>query len=255
MRTFFDYRSPYRTENWIELSRLEFFLPILLIITFVILLYSYRNIFKSNELLDKRVRWYGGLVFTIIYGSHYVLRFLLYGFDTIVLPFQLSSISMFLAIILLFTKNKSVYTFVLYAGVLGGLISLATPIIGYDSGYYRYYQFYIAHGLLIITPIYFMFVHNYFPTKKDVINAFWILQGLIVFMGVFNVIFGTDFMFVFLDPSKIDKFPVIQYFGGIPWYIVPGEIAVFVAFYSMYKITEFIRVRIYVTGELKYKEV
>ena len=236
---FFNYQSPYRTDIFIKLTTVEKFLPIAIIILIAVLLFKYKDKFISNETLDKKFRIAVGIVFTIIYLSHYLLRFALYGFDTIILPFQLCSISMFLAIVLLFTKNKTIFNFVLFTGILGGLISLLFPVIGYDSSYYRYYQYEIAHGILILTPIYFVAVYNYVPTKIETIYSFLILQGIMVFMLILNYYIGTDFMFVFLDPAKIDKFPVIAKFGGIPLYILWMEIVGVLAYYLEYKVINF----------------
>ena len=239
MAEFFNYQSPYRTDIFIKLTTVEKFLPIAIIILIAVLLFKYKDKFISNETLDKKFRITVGIVFTIIYLSHYLLRFALYGFDTIILPFQLCSISMFLAIVLLFTKNKTIFNFVLFTGILGGLISLLFPVIGYDSSYYRYYQYEIAHGILILTPIYFVAVYNYVPTKIETIYSFLILQGIMVFMLILNYYIGTDFMFVFLDPAKIDKFPVIAKFGGIPLYILWMEIVGVLAYYLEYKVINF----------------
>jgi|GEM_PF-1702742 len=241
MKDFFKYTSPYRTGEVIELSTAEYVVPFLVLGLLVFLLITYKDIFKGNQKLEKRFRYIVGIVFTVVYASHYLLRFSIYGFDTIILPFQLCSISMFFAILLLFTKNRTVYAFVLYAGVLGGLISLFTPVIGYNSAYYRYYQFYIAHILLIMTPIYYMSVHDYYPSKKETINAFLILQTLAIFMGFFNYFTNSDFMFIFVDPAKITKFPVIKYFGGIPYYLILVEITGILLFVLLFKVTKFIR--------------
>ncbi|MBU1020531.1 MAG: TIGR02206 family membrane protein [Firmicutes bacterium] len=239
MLEFFTYDSPYRTGVFMELSFLEKYGPIFLIIIGAILIAKYRNIFKKNPLLDRNFRIIIGIIFMVIYLSHYLLNFLLYGFDTIVLPFQLCSISMFLAIILIFTKNRTVFSFVLYTGVIGGLISVFVPVIGYDSTFYRYYQYEIAHAILILTPIYFIFVHDYIPNVKETIYAYLILQFFAKFMLVFNYFYHTDFMFVFLDPIKIEKFPVIEKFGGIPLYLIWVEIAAVVAFIISYQAVHF----------------
>jgi hypothetical integral membrane protein (TIGR02206 family) len=238
-----------------ELNKLEFFMPFIILIGLVFLLYYFKDTFRNNKKLDKSIRIGFGLFFLVVYSSHYILRYNLYGFDTIILPFHLCSVSMFLAIVLSFTKNRTIYTYVIFTGVLGGIISFLTPVIGYDSHYYRYFQFYIAHTLLIITPLYFMFVHNYFPTKKDTIYAFYILQGLAIFMGFFNYFMNTDFMFIFVDPNKIDKFPLIAKFGGIPYYLILVEVVAIGAFYLLYRLCSFIEhfeIRI---KEIKYKKV
>ncbi|MBN2604945.1 MAG: TIGR02206 family membrane protein [Bacilli bacterium] len=239
MTGFFTYDSPYRTGVFMELSFLEKFGPIILIFIGAIMIARYRDIFKKNQLLDKKFRIVIGIIFTLVYMSHYLLNFYLYGFDTIVLPFQLCSISMFLAIILLFTKNRTIFSFVLYTGVIGGLISVFVPVIGYDSSFYRYYQYEIAHAILILTPIYFIYVHDYIPNMKETIYAYLILQFFAKFMLIFNYFNQTDFMFVFLDKAKIDKFPVIENFGGIPFYLIWVEISAIVAFVISYVVIHF----------------
>ncbi len=253
MTSFFTYTSPYRTGNFMDLNKAEYYLPIFVLFGLIILLYIYKDKFKYNENRDKRFRYIIGVALAVVYSSHYLLRFSLYGFDTILLPFQLCSISMFLAILLLFTKNRTIQAFVLYTGVIGGMISIFVPVIGYDSHYYRYYQYYIAHILLIITPLYFMFVHDYFPSKKETIKGFLILQAIATFMAIFNYFTNSDFMFLFLDPAKIDKFPVIAKFGGIPLYLLPVEIAGVSAFYLMFRLTQFIKS--YQVKQIEYQEV
>jgi len=239
LANFFDYRSHYRTGIYYDLTTIEWLLPIAIVITLGVLIVIFRDKFKNNKRLEKRFRTYIGIFFAIIYLSHYSLRFALYKWDYINLPFQLCSISMFLSIVLIFTKNKTVFTFVLYTGVLGGFISLFFPIIGYDSNFYRYYQYMFAHGLLILTPIYFVAVHDYIPGKKETVYSFLILQAIATFMLIFNTIIGTDYMFVFINEDKADKFPIINKLGGIPLYLLWVEIAGVTAYFIEYKVIHF----------------
>lgn len=249
---FFMYESPYRTGHFANLSLAEYVIPFFVLGFLLFILFYYRDILRQNERLRKTIQYTSGTIFLILYSSHYLLRFNLYGFDTIILPFQLCSISMFFAIILLFTKQRSIYTFVLFTGVLGGIISLFTPVMGYNSMFYRYYQFYGAHILLIVTPIYFMIAEGYFPTKRETVYAFGILQSLAIFMGFFNYFMNTDFMFIFVDPAKIVKFPAIGLFGGIPWYLILVEITGIIAFYLLYQVTSFIQHK--QLNEIEYKK-
>jgi len=249
---FFMYESPYRTGNFVDLSLMEYVLPFVVLGFLLFLLIYYKDVLRNDIVLQKRIRYGAGVLLTVLYGSHFILRFALYRFDTIILPFQLCSISMFFAIILIFTKQRHIYAFVLYTGVIGGLISLFTPIMGYNSEFYRYYQFYGAHILLILTPLYFLIIEEYYPTKRDTIVAFGILQTLAIFMGFVNYFMNTDFMFIFVDPAKIEKFPAIDNFGGIPWYLVLVEITGIVAFYLFYKVTNFIQHKH--LNEIEYKK-
>ena len=239
MVNFFNYESPYRTGIFIKLNLVEKFLPIIIVFVMAILIFKFSDKFKNNKVLDKRVRIIVGIGFAIIYLSHYILRFALYGFDPIILPFQLCSISMFFAIILLFTKNKTIFNFVFYTGILGGLISLFIPTFGYNSGYYRYYQYEVAHGVLILIPIYFLAVYEYVPMKNETIKAFLTLQIISIFIVIFNYYAKTDFMFIFIDESKIEKFPIISKFGGIPLYLLWIEIVGIAAYFTEYQVVNF----------------
>ncbi len=220
MRGFFNYESFVRMDNPVDMNIIERIIPILVIGFVIYVIFRYKDVLKSDK-IDKIIRYLFGSIFLIVYSSHYILYINMYGWnDTIILPFHLCGMAMFLAIILIFFKTRKLHAFVLVAGGLGALVSLAYPILGYNSMYYRYYQFYIAHGLLLITPIYFMVVHDYMPKVKDFKESYYIMLVLAFFIVVFNSIFGTDFWFLITDPAKITLYPMIKYFGGIPYYIV-----------------------------------
>ena len=233
MSGFFDYRNHYRTNIFHELNIFERFIPIVIILALLWLIIKYKDVLKENKKLDKILVYTMGGLLTVLYLSHYALRIHLYGFaDTIVLPFHLCSIAMFFCIIQLFTRNKTIHSFVLLAGVLGAVVSLSMPVIGYDARFYRYYQFMFAHGILFLAPLYFMIVHQFIPSKKDVTKAHLILVVISLFMIVFNYYNNTDFFFMFIDPDKIEKFPMINYFGGIPYYIIVVHILAAAYFYG-----------------------
>ena len=244
MSQFFDYRSHYRTGIFHDITIFERIIPLILIGIAIYILFKKKDIIRENKVLEKRIRYGMAIALAVLYISHYALRINLYGWtDTIVLPFHLCSIAMFVCVIMLFTMNKALHSFVLLAGTLGVVVSLSNPIIGYNFKYYRYYQFMFAHGILLIAPLYVSFVHNYLPSKKDVINGFIILQTLAIFMGVFNYFNNTDFFFMFVDPAKLEKFSVIKYVGGIPYYLIFVEVAALAYFYGSYRLFERIRNR------------
>ena len=240
MREFFNYQSPYRTNIFLDLNLFERVIPLLGIAFVIYLIYKYRETIRNSTEIDKKIRYILGTLLLVFYSSHYILRFALYGLDTIILPFHLCSISMAFAIYLLFSNNKSIYSFVLMTGILGSIISFGNPIIGYDSSYYRYYQFFFAHGILLITPLYYLIVFEWIPSKKEVLTGYIILQVLAKFMLLFNYVMGTDFMFMFLDPAKIDKFPLLKSLGGIPYYLIIAEIVIASYFYGSYKLFSYL---------------
>ncbi len=242
MAGFFDYRSHYRTGIFHDMTIFERIIPLIIIGIVIYILFKKKDVIKQNPVLEKRIRYGMAIALAVLYISHYALRINLYGWqDTIVLPFHLCSIAMFLCVIMLFTMNRALHSFVLLAGTMGVVISLSSPVIGYNFEYYRYYQFFFAHGILLIGPLYVSFMHNYLPSKKEVIIGFLILQSLAIFMGFFNYYVGTDFFFMFVDPIKLEKFSMIKYIGGIPFYLIFVELFALAYFYGAYRLFERIR--------------
>lgn len=237
MREFFDYQSAFRKEVFLYLNLVERFLPLILLGVAIYYIYKYQEQIRNYK-HEKWIRYSMGILLFILFTSHYALRIAEYGlWDSINIPFHLCSFSMMLSIYLFFKKdNQTVFSFLLIAGILGAAVSLLYPVIGYSAAYYRYYQFFIGHSLLVIAPLYFMFVHQMRPSQKDVIQAFITLQALAVFMTIFNYYNDTDFMFLFIDPAKIKNYDVIRYMGGIPYYLIVVELLASAYFYGMYRL-------------------
>ena len=85
-----------------------------------------------------------------------------------------------------------------------------------------------------------MLVHDFIPSTKEIWMSFAILQSIAVFMVIFNHFMNTDFMFVFIDQDKIEKFPAISKFGGIPFYLIWVEITGLSYFFIVDRMIRFI---------------
>ena len=79
------------------------------------------------------------------------------------LPLQLCSISNLIACIILFIpKNKTLFEFLFYAGIIGAIQAFLTPQINYyDDSLYRYIEYHVTHAGIILLPIYMFQYLNY----------------------------------------------------------------------------------------------
>ena len=64
--------------------------------------------------------------------------------------------------ILFIPRNKTLFEFLFYAGIIGAIQAFLTPQINYyDDSLYRYIEYHVTHAGIILLPIY-MFQHlNY----------------------------------------------------------------------------------------------
>ena len=144
------------------------------------------------------------------------------------LPLHLCSIMWFLCIYLLITKKKWAFEMILFIGMPGGMHSLLTPELTHGDSLLHKIDFFIGHGGLILVPFYAIFVMKMWPRKHAWWKSFLKLQFLVLIVGLFNYMLGSNYMY--LTHTPIADNPLIpsneSFFGQWPYYILIFELAV-----------------------------
>ena len=138
------------------------------------------------------------------------------------LPLHVCSVLIWLAGFMLIFENFTVYEFIYFMGIGGGIQALLTPDIGiYGFPHFRFFQTFISHGLLVTSAIYMTVVEGWRPTWKSVLRVLvgMNLYAFIIFF--FNRAIGSNYLFIAhkpLTPTLIDALP------AWPWYILYLEL-------------------------------
>lgn len=179
-----------------------------------------------------------------IYGGFLTVNLILliiieYTAGHVYLPFHLCSISYILTIVLLFTKNKKIWYFVFFTGIIGGIVSFAIPDL-YHAGYnrFRFYEFIIAHSAIIIVPIYFLTEYKWKITSKVTFITILITNVLgfgmwpiNLFLRNNNIIEDANFMFSLGPPEDVESV-----FGSYPWHFFTFELVLLITMFGLYYI-------------------
>ncbi len=147
------------------------------------------------------------------------------------LPFQLCSISLFLSIIMLLTRNLFLFEITYFLGIGGAMQAMLTPELAYDFPQYRYFHFFLAHIAIILASLYMAWFENCRPTIKSMWKAFTALNVIAVVVFFINKATGGNYMFLArkpINPSLID------FLGPYPWYILSLEIVALFMFFILY---------------------
>ncbi|WP_232490109.1 TIGR02206 family membrane protein [Neobacillus cucumis] len=136
------------------------------------------------------------------------------------LPLELCNISLILSILLLLTRKKIIYEFLLFTALLGATQALITPILHYDFPHFRFFHFFYTHLMIIWVPLYFTWVHGYRPTIWSVVKLFVFLNVLMPFIMLINKLVGGNYMFLSHKPTTASLLDVL---GPYPWYILSME--------------------------------
>ena len=137
------------------------------------------------------------------------------------LPLNLCDISNILCAILLIRKSFKMYEILYFWALAGTIQSYITPNIFFGFPHFEYIAFYIQHGGEILTILYLTIVTGFRPKAKSMIKSLVALSIFIMFVYIFNLIAGSNYMFLMADtphPSTVTR--MIKIFGEPPWHII-----------------------------------
>lgn len=148
------------------------------------------------------------------------------------LPLHACSLLIWLAGIMLIRKNYRIYEFAYFMGIAGALQALFTPDIGiYGFPHFRFFQTFIAHGLLTTSAIYMTTVEGMRPTWKSMLR---VMVSLNIYMGIvffFNRLIGSNYLYVAHKPPGPTLLDVLPEW---PWYLLYMEAIGVIMFLLLY---------------------
>lgn len=148
------------------------------------------------------------------------------------LPFHLCGILVMVCPIMLVTGSYKIYEIAYFWGLAGATQAILTPDIGvYGFPHYRFYQFFVSHGLIVFAILYMTFVHGYRPSFKSFLKSFAALNLMLPIIGLINYFTGGNYFFIARKPETAS---IIDYLGNWPWYILSLELIGFVLFLVTY---------------------
>ena len=138
------------------------------------------------------------------------------------LPLQLCDLTVWATAAAAWTLNRWVFEFAFFAGLAGASMALLTPDLwtpwpSYPSAYY-----FIAHGLVVITVVYLTWGLRAPIARHAIWRFLAVLNGYALFLGLFNWIFHTNYMYLCRKPASAS---LLEFFGPWPVYLVVGEFA------------------------------
>lgn len=167
---------------------------------------------RADEATKRSVRW--GLVAALWAQevSYHVWR-LTAGTWTVkeMLPLHLCSQAVWVGGLMLLARSRRLYEYVYFAALAGGGMALATPDAGrYGWPHYRFWQFFVSHGLIVAAPVWLTFGERMRPKASSVLRAAAITAASGLAVLPLNRRIGSNYMFTARKPesaSLLDRLP------------------------------------------------
>jgi hypothetical integral membrane protein (TIGR02206 family) len=150
----------------------------------------------------------------------------------VTLPIQLCDLSVFLSVAVLLTKRQLISELLYYWGLAGATQAILTPDIGsYTWPHFVFYQFFISHGVILLTCLYMIIVEKFRPSKRSVLRTIVItnLYGILILFV--NRLTGGNYLFLSSKPAGGS---LLDLLGPWPWYLLSLEAVALILFTMLY---------------------
>ena len=216
MREFFHYFFGKGEEVEFREFSLAHFLPILLMVAVILLIYRYRDTLRASK-HEKNIRF--ALAFAMIISEmSYFWR--LVGVPDLDpnpvdhLPITVCGWAIVFGSYMIVTQSQSLFDIVYFWLFSGTVFALITPTVITYTGptRFRYYQFWCEHTLGYIAIFYLIFVHKMRPTIRSAVKSYSLLCVLAAVAFAANRIIGPGANYLFMarpedTPSILDILP------------------------------------------------
>jgi hypothetical integral membrane protein (TIGR02206 family) len=134
------------------------------------------------------------------------------------LTLHLCGLAILVLPIMLATKKYFLYELTYFWGIGGATQALLTPNIIEAFPHFRFFQFFLSHGLIVFTVIYATVIFKFQPTFRSVGKAFLVTVFLMVPIGIINAVLDSNYFFIAHKPETPSLLDIM---GPWPWYLIP----------------------------------
>ncbi|MBL8178283.1 MAG: TIGR02206 family membrane protein [Bryobacterales bacterium] len=137
------------------------------------------------------------------------------------LPLQLCDAMVWMAVAALLSRAQWVFEPAFLIGIAGAGMALLTPDLWAPLRSYPSIYFFLAHGAIVVSVLYLVWSKARTLQPGCVWRVFATVNLFALFVGTFNAIFHTNYMYLCRKPQGAS---VLDYFGPWPVYVAVGEL-------------------------------
>lgn len=153
----------------------------------------------------------------------------------------LCGLSLYLSCYAMITLSKKIMP-ILYFYSFGAVFSFLLADINHGYDRFRYYTFFIIHGLIIFDVVYLRLIHHVKSDRKAFINACLVLAPFLILSMILNQIFDMNFFYMSFPP--FEDFPVYQQLHDLNRYLYSTAVlaSYYILLFVMYGLSKILKI-------------
>ena len=146
------------------------------------------------------------------------------------LPLHICGVALFVVVFALLRRNQILYEIGYFWGIVGTLNAVITPQLGIGFPHYRFFQYFIVHGGIVVSVLFATWGLRMRPTLKGLLRSFLLANFYMVVIAGVNLLLKSNYMFICEPPYTKSPF----FFAPWPWYIPILDGVAFILFFLVY---------------------
>jgi hypothetical integral membrane protein (TIGR02206 family) len=138
----------------------------------------------------------------------------------IALPLHLCDIGFVAVVVAIAVDSQLAFELAYYWTLAGALQALVTPDLTLDFPDFAFINLIVGHALALVAVAYLTLGLGRRPLEGSVMRAFVATNVYALAVVLFNVVFGTNYMYLCAKPAMTS---LLDYLGPWPWYILAAE--------------------------------
>ena len=196
-------------------------ISIILITSFLAILFIFPPYVKNNERLKTIFTTILSIILILTVVFTYIHRITQYGFNLRYdLPLNICDMTIFLAVLTLFTKNKYSFELTYFWAIGGSTQALLTPDLFSSFPDLGFILFFSNHSLVIVSALYMVFIFKLRPEPKSILRVILFTEIYLIIVALTNILLKANYCYLCSKPLNSS---ILDYFGNWPWYIVSME--------------------------------
>jgi len=147
------------------------------------------------------------------------------------LPLHLCSVSLIMCIVMLVSREYSIFEITYFWGLGGASQALLTPDLTYPFPHFVFFLFMGSHALIVTACLWMRFVEGYRPGFNSLLKSFAALNLYMLVIAAINTALESNYLYICQKPGNPS---LLDYLGPWPWYILVLEAVAFAAFLLYY---------------------